>query len=117
MTTNFLVGLFLGLAGSLHCIGMCGPLVLLFPLNGTSKMFGLLNSLIYQLGRVFIYVLLGLLFGAVFQIIDLKYFERYFSIGIGIGIDSSGNGSGSSGGTGIGAGRYSVRRGGGGRDD
>jgi sulfite exporter TauE/SafE len=84
MTTNFLVGLFLGLAGSLHCIGMCGPLVLLFPLNGTSKMFGLLNSLIYQLGRVFIYVLLGLLFGAVFQIIDLKYFERYFSIGIGI---------------------------------
>ena len=84
MTTNFLVGLFLGLAGSLHCIGMCGPLVLLFPLNGTSKMFGLFNSLIYQLGRVFIYVLLGLLFGAVFQIIDLKYFERYFSIGIGI---------------------------------
>ena len=47
-------------------------------------MFGLFNSLIYQLGRVFIYVLLGLLFGAVFQIIDLKYFERYFSIGIGI---------------------------------
>jgi len=84
MTANFLFGLILGLAGSLHCIGMCGPLVLLFPLNVTSNMSGLINSLIYQLGRVFIYVLLGLLFGVVFQIIDLKYFERYFSIGIGL---------------------------------
>ena len=84
MTANFLVGFLLGLAGSLHCIGMCGPLVLLFPLNGTSKMSGLINGLIYQVGRVFIYVVLGFLFGAVFQIIDLKYFERYFSIGIGI---------------------------------
>lgn len=84
MTANFLVGLFLGLAGSLHCIGMCGPLILLFPLNGTTKILGLLNSFIYQLGRVFIYVLLGLLFGAIFQIIDLTYFERYFSIVVGI---------------------------------
>jgi sulfite exporter TauE/SafE len=84
MISNFLVGLLLGLAGSLHCIGMCGPLVMLFPLNGTSKCLGLINSLVYQLGRVLVYVLLGLLFGAVFQIIDLKYFERYFSIGIGI---------------------------------
>ena len=84
MTANFLVGFLLGLAGSLHCIGMCGPLVMLFPLNGNSKVLGLINSLVYQLGRVFVYVLLGLLFGAVFQIIDLKYFERYFSIGIGL---------------------------------
>jgi sulfite exporter TauE/SafE len=58
--------------------------VLLFPINGTTKISGLLNSLVYQLGRVFIYVLLGFLFGAVFQIIDLKFFERYFSIGIGM---------------------------------
>lgn len=84
MISNFLVGLFLGLAGSLHCIGMCGPLILLFPLNGTTKLMGLMNSLAYQFGRVFIYVLLGLLFGAVFQIVDLKYFERYFSIFIGM---------------------------------
>lgn len=84
MMSNFLVGFLLGLAGSLHCIGMCGPLVMLFPLNGTSKFLGLINSLVYQLGRVLVYVLLGLLFGAVFQIIDLKYFERYFSIGIGM---------------------------------
>jgi len=84
MMSNFLVGFLLGLAGSLHCIGMCGPLVMLFPLNGTSKVLGLINSLVYQLGRVLVYVLLGLLFGAVFQIVDLKYFERYFSIGIGM---------------------------------
>jgi len=84
MKANFLVGFLLGLAGSLHCIGMCGPLVMLFPLNGTSKVLGLINSLVYQLGRVLVYVLLGLLFGAVFQIVDLKYFERYFSIGIGM---------------------------------
>lgn len=84
MNANFTVGFLLGLAGSLHCVGMCGPLILLFPLNGKSKINGLINSFVYQLGRVFVYVLLGLLFGLVFQIIDLKYFERYFSIAIGI---------------------------------
>ena len=28
---SLLAGLVLGLAGSLHCVGMCGPLVLMMP--------------------------------------------------------------------------------------
>lgn len=84
MWINLLGGLLLGLAGSLHCIGMCGPLVLILPFNAQTKISGFFQSFIYHLGRVFVYVILGLLFGLVFQIVDLKYFEQYFSLGIGV---------------------------------
>jgi len=84
MPANLLGGMLLGLAGSLHCIGMCGPLVLILPFEAQSKTKGFFKSLLYHLGRVFVYAILGLLFGLVFQIVDLKYFEQYFSLGIGV---------------------------------
>lgn len=54
----------LGMASSLHCIGMCGPLSLALPLGGESG--GRRNALLllYQGGRVLTYVLLGILAGA-----------------------------------------------------
>ncbi len=84
MFVNLLAGVLLGLAGSLHCIGMCGPLVLILPFQSESKLSGLFQSLLYHVGRVFVYVMMGLLFGLVFQIVDLKYFEQYFSLAIGV---------------------------------
>ena len=49
----------LGLLGSAHCIGMCGPLVLIIP-EGRSR---LLSQLLYNLGRVTTYTMVGALFG------------------------------------------------------
>ncbi len=81
---SILAGMLLGIAGSLHCVGMCGPLILILPFQSDSKMQGLLQSLLYHLGRVITYLFLGLLFGMIFQIVDLKYFEQYFSLAIGL---------------------------------
>ncbi len=84
MLIDLFAGMLLGLAGSLHCVGMCGPLILMFPFDTNSKIIGYTQNVIYHLGRVFVYGLLGLLFGLVFQIVDLKYFEQYFSLSIGV---------------------------------
>ncbi len=84
MLIDLFAGMLLGLAGSLHCVGMCGPLILMFPFDAKSKIIGYTQNVIYHFGRVFVYGLLGLLFGLVFQIVDLKYFEQYFSLSIGV---------------------------------
>jgi len=59
LITAFVTGLF----GSLHCAGMCGPLALSFNLH--SKGNALVNGLIYNISRIFAYVLLGFIFGAI----------------------------------------------------
>ncbi|HEX4946518.1 MAG TPA: sulfite exporter TauE/SafE family protein [Blastocatellia bacterium] len=63
---DLLAALTLGLFGSLHCIGMCGPLALaLLPTNGTQAGFAQLlrGSLLYNGGRIVTYALLGFGFG------------------------------------------------------
>lgn len=60
-TVMYLTALLMGLAGGLHCVGMCGPLVL----AATAKSPFAGSKLIYNLGRVLTYGLLGVLAGAV----------------------------------------------------
>ena len=50
----------LGLAGSLHCVQMCGPLVLSFGLSATG---GARTHAAYHLGRILTYALLGAIAG------------------------------------------------------
>lgn len=62
-----LTAFMLGLAGSLHCVGMCSPLVM-----AVSNLKGpqFVNRLVYNMGRIFSYGLLGLVaatFGSLFQ--------------------------------------------------
>ena len=57
--TAFTIGLF----GSLHCIGMCGPIALAMPLQQKSQWQLVQNSLLYNFGRALTYSLLGLLIG------------------------------------------------------
>jgi uncharacterized protein len=59
--------LIMGLAGSLHCAGMCSPLAMAV----TSQKPFLLNKIIYNSGRIFTYGILGAIaasFGSVFMI-------------------------------------------------
>jgi sulfite exporter TauE/SafE len=57
---SFLSLFLLGLLGTGHCIGMCGPLVLAFP--GRTGKF--MPHLLYHAGRIMTYVLIGALMGA-----------------------------------------------------
>lgn len=63
MTSALLAGWVLGIAGSLHCVGMCGPLAVLAPIDRRSGFHMALSMTAYQLGRTAMYALLGLLVG------------------------------------------------------
>ena|SRR5690625_1768782 len=57
--TFYHLAFFMGLAGSLHCVMMCGPLMLAIPQNRESFWGRSWLELTYQLGRVLTYSLLG----------------------------------------------------------
>lgn len=78
--------LMIGFAGSLHCAGMCGPLVLAMP--ATPDKFGahLAGKLAYNAGRIVTYGLLGLVFGLFGQMLGLAGFQRWVSIAAGAAI-------------------------------
>ncbi len=56
-------GFAVGLLGSLHCVGMCGPIVLALPVFGESQFKIMLGRILYNLGRVVTYSFIGAMFG------------------------------------------------------
>ncbi len=64
MTTWLVTALVLGMVGSLHCMGMCGPLVMALNPKGARFTRLLAHKLVYNLGRVLAYSLIGALAGA-----------------------------------------------------
>ena len=76
----------LGLIGSLHCAGMCGPLALALPPVGNSRASFVAGRLAYNAGRVTTYCFLGALFGLVGLSFALAGLQRWVSIGAGAAI-------------------------------
>lgn len=76
-------GLAFGFLGSVHCVGMCGPLALSLP--GADQLRGrfLLDRLLYNLGRALTYTLLGGLVGALGYGAALAGAQQALSVGIG----------------------------------
>lgn len=74
----------LGLLGSLHCVGMCGPIAFMLPLNRKSKpkMFGQL--FLYHAGRILAYGLMGLAFGFFGKGLYVFGAQQNLSIAIGV---------------------------------
>lgn len=75
-----IAGFTLGAAGSLHCIGMCGPLSLALPVQHLSKFKKSLSLLLYQLGRIITYATIGLLLGLAGRRIYISGYQQWFSI-------------------------------------
>lgn len=75
--------LVLGLVGSLHCAGMCGPLALALPVAGSTRRDFVLGRLLYNLGRILTYCLLGVFFGLVGQSLALAGFQKWVSLAAG----------------------------------
>lgn len=78
-----LSGFILGLMGSFHCAGMCGPLVIVMPLNGRTGFLKVLAGIIYNLGRTSTYALFGAFFGLVGQGFTEVGFQQWISIVMG----------------------------------
>ncbi|MEP7142643.1 MAG: sulfite exporter TauE/SafE family protein [Ferruginibacter sp.] len=86
MTTIFLAALTLGMIGSFHCIGMCGPLAFSLPLSDKSEIAKFTGSLLYNTGRIVTYSALGLLFGLAGKSFSVFGFQQGLSITAGIAI-------------------------------
>lgn len=69
--------------GSLHCVGMCGPLVLTMSVSGKNTM-KTAKALSYNAGRVFTYSLLGLIFGGIGKVFLVAGFQQGFSVALGV---------------------------------
>jgi len=86
---ELLAPFFIGLVGSVHCLGMCGPLILAYSIHIRSREAevvmhgappwekGLLHHMAFHSGRILSYGFLGLLSASLFQTIGLmKFFSN-----------------------------------------
>ena len=80
----YLLAFTLGLLGSLHCVGMCGPIALLVPMQRQRKGYRYLQLAIYFTGKTLAYSLIGLLFGVVGEGLFIAEYQQEFSILAGI---------------------------------
>ncbi|WP_157208156.1 sulfite exporter TauE/SafE family protein [Mariniflexile maritimum] len=74
----------LGLVGSLHCVGMCGPIAFMLPVDRTNAYKKISQITVYQAGRLFAYSLIGLVFGLIGKSLYIFGFQQQLSIAIGI---------------------------------
>jgi hypothetical protein len=75
-----LLAFFTGLFGSVHCVSMCGPLILALPFSGQSLWASVLQRLLYQAGRILMYGFLGLILGLVGQGFNLLGLQQALSL-------------------------------------
>jgi len=73
-----------GLLGSFHCVGMCGPIAFMLPVdrsNSTRKVFHIFS---YHFGRLLAYSSIGLVFGLIGKGLYLFGIQQKLSIVIGV---------------------------------
>ena len=78
-----LSGFILGILGSFHCIGMCGPIAFMLPVSRDNKAKKAFQIFLYHFGRLFSYSIIGLAFGIVGKSLDLFGLQQQLSIAIG----------------------------------
>jgi len=74
----------LGFAGSLHCIGMCGPIALAIPVGNGAREEQIRNYLLYHFGRISAYAILGFLFGVLGFGLNLAGVQQGLSLAVGV---------------------------------
>lgn len=79
-----LSGFILGLLGSLHCVGMCGPIAFMLPVDRSNSIKKLSQITIYHLGRLMAYSIIGLVFGLIGKSLYIFGIQQQLSIAIGI---------------------------------
>jgi sulfite exporter TauE/SafE len=77
----WMTALIMGLAGSLHCVGMCSPLAMAVT---SSRSGASLKRLVYNAGRIFTYSILGMIVASLGFVIPIFKFQNLVSIVLGI---------------------------------
>jgi len=74
----------LGLLGSFHCVGMCGPIAFMLPVDQTNTVKKITQIAIYHFGRLLAYSIIGLIFGLIGKSLYIFGFQQQLSIIIGV---------------------------------
>lgn len=83
--TTLVTGLVLGVAGSGHCAGMCGPLAVTLTsgLRPASRGTRMRQLLLYHGGRILTYVALGVPAGLAGRAVSMAGYDRLLAVGAG----------------------------------
>lgn len=73
-----------GLISSFHCIGMCGPIAMMLPVERNNQTKKVIQIITYHLGRLTAYGSIGLLFGLLGKGLFLAGIQQQLSIFIGV---------------------------------
>lgn len=79
---SIIMALLMGVTGSLHCAGMCGPIVWVMPFQMLSRQRKWIGILLYHLGRISVYALLGLVLFS-FKSVFNPHWQQYISLALG----------------------------------
>ena len=74
----------LGLLGSFHCVGMCGPIAFMLPVDRNNTFKKVTQISLYHIGRLLSYSIMGLVFGLIGKSLNLFGFQQQLSIIIGV---------------------------------
>lgn len=78
-----ITALLLGLMGSVHCAGMCGPIAIALPLHGNTVPQKIYGGVLYNFGRTITYGLMGTVFGLLGQGVGMLGFQQKISVIMG----------------------------------
>jgi uncharacterized protein len=73
----------MGLLGSFHCVGMCGPIAIALPLSNGSLIYKSTGRLIYNIGRIITYSTIGFAFGLAGKGLEMAGLQQIISIVLG----------------------------------
>ncbi|OUS01971.1 hypothetical protein A9Q86_04780 [Flavobacteriales bacterium 33_180_T64] len=76
--------LIFGLLGSFHCIGMCGPIAFMLPVDRNNSTKKVVQIFTYHFGRLLAYSCIGFVFGLVGKSLYIFGIQQQLSIAIGI---------------------------------
>ena len=74
----------IGILGSVHCVGMCGPIALALPHIHDSRRTLIFSRLLYNAGRTTTYAALGVISGIFGRTISAVGFQQTLSIVLGV---------------------------------
>jgi len=81
---HIILGMAMGFMGSIHCIGMCGPLVMSLHGRGGGVRSNAFYQLAYHIGKICSYMVIGVQFGILGQTFHFFLSQQKLSLVIGI---------------------------------
>ena len=80
------IAFMMGFVGSLHCVGMCGPLMMISIGASSGNPQHRIKILSYHSGRILMYGLLGIIAGFMGQGINVVGWQKYLTLSMGVAI-------------------------------